>query len=424
METKQARIIVIGAGYAGLLATVRLAGRLRKHIGKTSVQITLVSASDTYVERLRLHQLATNRPVKSRSITHLLSGTGVSFIQGHVTGLDPSGRSVRVQTEAGPLQLQYDRLVYALGSVTDRDTVPGVRDYAYTLSTEGHLSVSYLREKLLALNTSGGTLVVCGAGPTGIESAAEFAAAYPNVRVHLVTAGTFGQLWGSDTPAAARAAAEYMRKSLEKLGVSIQEQTTVTEVRTREIQTDKGAIACDLCLWTGGFIAPALARQGGLAVNEQGQILVDIFLRSISHPDITAVGDAAYPIEEPGVHVRMCAATAVVMGAHGADCMAAQLQGRTPKPLSFAYQGQCIALGPRNAIGFNNFPNDTPNRPFWTGRLGYWVRELVLGYLVFLPLMERRWPGSYFWFGKSRYARSLREKQKLEHTRADAYNQV
>jgi NADH dehydrogenase FAD-containing subunit len=421
METKRAKIIVTGAGYAGLLATVRLAGRLRRR----PVEITLVSASDTYVERLRLHQLATNRPVKSRSIARVLRGTGVRFIQGHVTGLDLSGRSVYVQTETGAVQLQFDRLVYALGSVTDRDSVPGVRDHAYTLSTEGQLSVSGLRDRLFAVNAAGGTLVVCGAGPTGIESSAEFAAAYPNIRVHLVTAGEFGRLWGDgrETPHTGLAVAEYMRKSLVEAGVTINEQTTVTEVGATEIQTDKGAIDYDICLWTGGFVAPALACQSGFSVNERGQIIVDPFMRSLSHPDVTAIGDAAFPVEEPGVKVRMSAACAVVMGAHGADCLAAELQGRTPKPLSFAYQGQCIALGPHTAVGFNNYPDDMPNRPFFTGRTGYLVREMVLGYLITLPLIERRWLGSYFWLGKGRYAASQRNRQKLEHASADTYNE-
>jgi NADH dehydrogenase FAD-containing subunit len=100
METKQTRIVIIGAGYAGLLATVRLAGKLRNRVGKSPAEITLVSASDTYLERLRLHQLATNRPVKSRSIAQVLSGTRVKFVQGRVTGLGLSGRIVSVQTAA------------------------------------------------------------------------------------------------------------------------------------------------------------------------------------------------------------------------------------------------------------------------------------------------------------------------------------
>jgi hypothetical protein len=64
-----------------------------------------------------------------------------------------------------------------------------------------------------------------------------------------------------------------------------------------------------------------------------------------------------------------------------------------------------------------------PRRPVFTGRVGYRVREIVLSFLAFLPQLERRWPGSYFWLGKGRYAASLRKEGKLEHTSADSYAQ-
>src|SRR5207253_1632514 len=101
--------------------------------------------------------------------------------------------------------------------------------------------------------------------------------------------------------------AKYMRRSLDELGVVIHEHANVTEVGPGEVRTSVGAFAYEVCLWTGGFVAPALARESGLAVNERGQVLVDPFMRSVSHPEIYAVGDAAYPVEEPGVRVRMSA---------------------------------------------------------------------------------------------------------------------
>jgi hypothetical protein len=47
-----------------------------------------------------------------------------------------------------------------------------------------------------------------------------------------------------------------------------------------------------------------------------------------------------------------------------------------PKPFSFAYYGQGIALGRHDAIGFNTYPAGHPNRPYFTGKLGYEFREL------------------------------------------------
>ena len=62
------RILVIGAGYAGLLFTMRLAGK----VARQHVHISLVNESDTFTERPRLHQFATNQEVQWRSIPQML----------------------------------------------------------------------------------------------------------------------------------------------------------------------------------------------------------------------------------------------------------------------------------------------------------------------------------------------------------------
>ncbi|MFL5733414.1 MAG: NAD(P)/FAD-dependent oxidoreductase [Chloroflexia bacterium] len=254
----------------------------------------------------------------------------------------------------------------------------------------------------------GGTLVVCGAGATGIEAAAEFASAYPKLRVHLLARrafGEFGQFLGTGI-------AKYMRKSLEELGVVIHEHTIVTEVGPGEVRTSGGTLAYDVCLWTGGFIAPPLAREAGLAVNERGQVLVDPFMRSVSHPEVYAVGDSAWPVEEPGVKVRMSAFTATIMGAHGADSVAAALKGETPKPLSFVYMGQGIALGRNRAVGFGLSPDDKPKSYYFTGRVGYGIRESAVRVLGAVPGIEKRRPGSFPWLGKGRYEASKRQARR------------
>ncbi len=156
-------------------------------------------------------------------------------------------------------------------------------------------------------------------------------------------------------------------------------------------------------------MAPPLAREAGLAVNEHNQVIVDPFLRSISHPEIYAIGDAATPAEDPGVRVRMSAVTATIMGAHGADCLSTVLHGKAPRPLSFAYLGQGIALGRHNAIGFNNYPDDKPNLPYFTGWLGYQIRE---GFVRFLATATQQ--GAIVWLGKRRYESAQRRQKARE----------
>jgi deazaflavin-dependent oxidoreductase (nitroreductase family) len=408
MTPAQPRIVVLGAGYAGLLFTTRLAGQ----IAPQDAQITLVNESATFTERLRLHQFATNQTIPPRPIAETLRGTSVRFELGRVGRLDPEARTVHIREDGQTRVLAYDYLVYALGSLTDRQRVPGVAEHAYTLVPRGPLSAAALRERLPELATRHGRVLVAGGGATGIETAAEFATAYPCLHVRLVTDGTLGQAWG-------KGVAAYVRRSLTRSGVTIDDETLITAVRADGVVTAAGSvIPADLVIWTGGFVAPTLAREAGLPVNARDQLVIDPYMRVLDHPEIYAVGDAAAPREEPGVPVRMSAFTAQILGAHGADALADVLRGRPPKPLSLAYVGQGIALGRADAIGFNSYPRDKPHRPYFTGRLAWWFREYGTRYLASLPGIERSRPGFYTWLGKGRYAAARRRRERGAATQA------
>ncbi len=390
MEQQRTHILVIGAGYAGMEATMRLAMKTRPD----NVQITLINPSEVFIERPRLHQYAASQPVKQRPIREIIRGTGVYFIRGEVQGIDIDRREVAVQTAMGSQRLGYDYLLYTAGSITDQDRVPGVRAYAYTLAPTGPRSAETLRSILPDVDRQRGRLVIVGGGPTGIEAAAEFAESYPGLHVRLVTQGELGGLLGGKIQV-------HIRKVLTRLGVAVREQAMVKRVDQKELITAKGeTIPFDLCLWTGGFVAPSLARESGLAVNAYGQVLTDPTLRSISNPRIYAAGDSAQPVPASGMRVRMAAYTAAITGAHAADSLYNALLGWPQKPLNFAYLGQGIALGRHEAAGFNNFPDDTPKWPLFTGRLAVLGREFFVRLLADLPGIEHRLPGLHFWPGR------------------------
>jgi NADH dehydrogenase FAD-containing subunit len=184
MTQPSTRILVLGAGIAGLLFTLRLAGK----VAREPVQITLVDETDTFIVRPRLHEFATNQRVFRRPFAQILRKTQVQFLQGRVTSLDPSQHRITVLDQHQQQQeLGYDYLVYALGSMTDRQDVPGVEQYAYSLSARGPFSAAALRERLPEIGARGGQVVVCGGGATGIETAAQVASVYPRIKVSLVT---------------------------------------------------------------------------------------------------------------------------------------------------------------------------------------------------------------------------------------------
>ncbi len=112
--------------------------------------------------------------------------------------------------------------------------------------------------------------------------------------------------------------------------------------------------------------------------------------------------------------MRMSAFTAGIMGAHGADSLSAILTGSTPKPLSFAYLAQAIALGRHNAIFFTLSPEDRPRPPYITGWLGSLTREAAVNFIVTAVLAQRRFPGLFVWLGKGRYEQAQRRKLAQE----------
>jgi NADH dehydrogenase len=249
MDTKTS-IVVLGAGYAGLLATVRLARKQR------DAEIVLVNPVDTFVERLRLHQYAANQEIKRRPIATTLRGTGVKLVVGRAAGIDRPARTVTVEDADGAVStLAYDYLLYAMGSFTERSSVAGLAEHVYTLEARGPMSVEALRSSLPELAARAAALAVVGGGATGIEAAAEFAECYPALQVSLITGGALAAPLGD-------AVASKIRRRLRRLGVTVLEHTAVTGVAPDHLSTASGAVMpIDACLWAGGFAVPRVARR-------------------------------------------------------------------------------------------------------------------------------------------------------------------
>ena len=392
MVEKQKQIVILGAGYAGMMAAIRLSGKVKRQ----NVELTLINAAEHFVERPRLHEVATGHPPQKRPLADMLAGTGIQLRRGYVTGVDPEKQLVIMDVGSDQEMIAYDYLVYALGSRTDRENVPGISEYAYTLDASGPNSSEPLYDRLQNLAGSEGRVVIVGSGATGIEMAGEIADLYPDLKLKVVTHGEFGAFKNERVQT-------YMRQAMARLNVELVEQANVIAVEPDELIVDgRENINFDLCLWAGGFLALPLAREAGLQVNTRGQILVDPALRSLSHPNIYAIGDAAQPIRQPGAPMRMSLFTALVSGAHAADNIGRRLKNKDEKPLGFSYYGQGIALGRHDAVGFATFPDDQPIGPLLTGRLGLAVRTFFVWLILFMLTVERWRPGFFFWPGRNR----------------------
>ncbi|MEV7772259.1 FAD-dependent oxidoreductase [Kitasatospora sp. NPDC086791] len=339
--TTAKRIVVLGAGYAGLTAAK---GAGRRHT------VTLVAPEERLLHRIRQHETAAGRGREWPAIGDLARGRTIRHHRARAVELDLAGHEVLLDDGT---TLAYDTLVHALGSRTAWHGVPGAVEYAYPAERAAEVR-RRIREAARP-----GTLAVVGGGATGIELATELAEAHPDWRVRIVAAGQVGGIYSPKGRA-------HVRRVLDRLGVAVHEGATVTEVTPDGLRTTAGPIDADLTVWAASMEPHPLAAEAGLAVDERGRALVDDHLRSVSHPDVHVVGDAA-AVTVPGVGtLRMGCATALSQGQY----VGKLLDGRTTEPFSFRYAVQCVSLGRRDGLLQLVHADDSMKPTVFTGTAG------------------------------------------------------
>ncbi|WP_433532864.1 NAD(P)/FAD-dependent oxidoreductase [Micromonospora sp. CA-263727] len=358
------RIIVLGAGYSGAIA----AGRLARRLHREDAAITLVNAEPDFVERVRLHQLAVGQQLTPRPLGEMFAGTGVELRLAKVTGVDVDRRTVAVVDASGADELAYDTLVYALGSGWNTQGVAGSAEHAYEIASRpGALR---LRDRLARLD-AGQSVLVVGGGLTGLEAATEIAEARPDLDVALAARGDLGD-WLS--PRGRR----HLRKVFGRLGITVHERTAVTGVEAdRAATADGGTIPAAATVWTTGFAVHPIAEKTALTVTGTGQIVVDATMRSVSHPEVYAIGDAAFAMGRGDKPLRMSCASGVPMAWQAADAIAARLTGGKLPNASLRYLNQCISLGRREGLIQYVTADDRAVPAVLTGRFAAGYKELI-----------------------------------------------
>lgn len=356
-STPPRRIVIIGGGYAGLTIANRLA-----RLG-APITITLIDAKNEFHERIRLHQAATGQKLRLFGYADFLTPLGVKFIRAQVTGLDPNAALLSLRHPDGnSTQQSYDYLVYALGSHIDRSRVAGAEAFTHTLDSPQAARAIHAQ---LARRPDSRVLVV-GGGLTGIEMATELAESFPHARVTLATAT---ELQPEAVPGGfSHKAVSYLQQTFQRLDIALQQGSRVAQLQAGVANMSDGReLPFDSCIWTSGFAAPGLAAAAGIRVNAQGQIVTDAALRSLSHPNIIAIGDAAQADTPDSGLCRMGCATGLAMAASGARTIAALLAGQTPPAFRFVYLFRNLCLGRQDGLIQFVDRRDVPRNIIWTG---------------------------------------------------------
>ncbi|OBI45669.1 NAD(P)/FAD-dependent oxidoreductase [Mycobacterium sp. E796] len=302
-------VVVIGSGFAGLWAALGAARRLDElAVPAGAVDVTVVSAKPFHDIRVRNYE--TDLTPCRIPLADLLDPVGVAHVTAEVTAIDTGSRTITTSTGA---TYGYDRLVLASGSHVVKPDIPGLREFGFDVDThDGALALQrHLRELADESPTpAAATVVVVGAGLTGIEAASElpnrlralFSGRGVTPRVVLVDRNP---AVGSDMGASA---CPVIEKALSDNGIETRTGAGVVEVTERDVTLSSGErLPAATVVWCAGMRASSLTEQLGVPLDRFGRVRVDDYLRIADVPAVFAAGDvAAARMDDEHLSVMSC----------------------------------------------------------------------------------------------------------------------
>lgn len=336
-------VIVIGAGYAGVLAANRLAG-----LGH---EVTVVNERDQFVDRIRLHEVIAGTRTLSRAHRPLASMLRGPRLQ--------SGRAVRVEEDAAGVHVD----------LADGGTLTAAHGLIATGSSAGtgNWDWAVAARNSIAHMAGNGSVAVTGAGLTGLEVAAELAESRPDLRVTLVDPVPIGETL-------LETGRTHLASTLTRLGIA----------------TSAGPVDADAAIDCTGFTLDPLGAASGLPLN-RGRIDTDEYFRVRGHTRLWACGDAARVSSQ--AHLTFGCASASPMAALAATQIDRASKGRPLKPASLGYVFRCISLGRRDALIQFLEPSNTPRPLVLTGRPAALFKESICRIAAAAPVhLSRRYP--------------------------------
>jgi len=360
-DKNRRRILILGAGFAGLYTALRL----EKALGEgTPVEITLVDRNHFHLFTPLLHETASgvvHPGLIMTPIRRILRGRRINFLRARVDSIDLQAQEVTLCCTHMP----YDILVIALGSVTNFYGLESVRQRALEIKSAGdadrlrcHVinrfeaaareSDPRRRRKLL-------TFAVVGGGCTGVETVTEvheflmhlreeqyYGIAADELRVVLV------EIQDRVLPQMDRTLSRAALRRMQKMGIEVMLNTTVKGFTDAGLEFADGQdpLAGDTVVWAAGVRANPLLDNLPLERDRMGRVIVDSDLRVPGMPSVYVLGDAAHAHHPETQEVYPPTAQVAYRQARiAAANIAAHLQGGAQRRFDFTYIGDLVSMG-------------------------------------------------------------------------------
>ncbi|CRZ14285.1 NAD(P)/FAD-dependent oxidoreductase [Mycolicibacterium neworleansense] len=348
------RVLIVGSGFAGLWAALAAARRVDE-IGAAADTVEITVISDRPFHDIRVRNYETDLTGCRIPLEKLLDPVGVGHIVAEVTTIDVEAQTITAQQGGRPLVLGYDRLVLAAGSRVARPDVPGLAEFGFDVDTYGGASRLGAHLQTMAADppkSGAGTVVVVGAGLTGIETACELptrlAAIFDSTVEPKVLLVDHNPQVGSDMGDAARPVIE---TALSDNGVQIMTGVRVISVDSGAVTLSSGDILpAATVVWCAGMRANPLTAQLPVPLDRFGRLPVDDYLRVEGVPAVFAAGDvAAMRVDDDHLSVMSCQ-HGRPMGRYAGYNVIGDLLGQPMLPLRIPWYVTVLDLGPAGAV--------------------------------------------------------------------------
>lgn len=356
------RILILGAGYGGLVTALKLQKRLHYN----EAEITLVNKHHYHYFTTELHLPAAGTMHHDQArvaISDLIDGRKINFVQAQVKRIHPGEQ--RVELDDG--ELHYDYLVIGLGSQPETFGIEGLKENAFSIRSidsarliRQHMEYLFSKYAQEPERTDYLTVVVGGAGFTGIEFVGELTERLPQLcreydidpkLVRLINIEAAPTILPGFDPALVNYAMEVLeRKGVEfRIGTPIKRCTPEGVI----VGTDGGEeeIKAGTVVWTGGVRGNAIIDEAGFQA-DRGRIKVDPYLRVPGYEQVFCVGDCALIVDEDKERpYPPTAQLAIQHGENVAHNLTALIRDGSLTPFKPHIRGTVASLGPHEAIG-------------------------------------------------------------------------
>jgi NADH dehydrogenase len=353
------RIVILGAGYGGVVTALRL----QKELNYNEADVTLVNKHDYHYITTHLHMPAagTDHPKNAKiNILKLIDEFKVDFVKSTVVQIKPQEKKVILEDGT----LSYDYLVVGLGGEPETFGIPGMKENAMNIRSinsvnliREHIEYQFAKYKADVRRKELITFVVGGAGFTGIEFVGELADRIPELSRKFNVDPAEVKLYNIEAmptalpPGFPPELVQYALDSLTKRGVTFKLSTPIKECTPDGVIVGEGEeIKAGTVIWTGGVRGNRLVEEAGFEA-VRGRVKVDPYLRVPGMENVFIVGDSSVVMNAEGRPYPPTAQIATQQGESCASNLVAAIRGEAPKEFVFSQKGSVASLGKGEAVG-------------------------------------------------------------------------